>query len=112
MWDFRVNATGQLRLQVNGGGINSGTKVNTGQWVHVAVVLPSGGDNADDLQLYVNGVRETGATITVRAISTVADADLRIGDNNAGGRFTGLIDDVRVYDRGLSAEEIALLANP
>ena len=35
------------------------TVVNTGQWVHVAAVLPEGGNNADDVLLYVNGVLET-----------------------------------------------------
>ncbi len=35
---------------------------------------------------------------------------MRIGADETGKYFTGLIDDVRVYDRALTAEEIAELA--
>jgi formylglycine-generating enzyme required for sulfatase activity len=112
MWDMRVNGLGQLRVQLGGGGAATGaTLVNTGQWVHVATVLPEGGSSAAEVQLYVNGVRET-AVITAGVINTVNKTPMRIGTNEMGQYFTGLIDDVRVYDRALTAEEIAALANP
>lgn len=111
LWDMRVGSLGQLRLLVGGGPVvDSVTVVNTGQWVHVAAVLPEGGNNADDVLLYVNGVLETGSTAAAGAMNTKALAAMRIGANENGNYFTGLIDDVRVYDRGLTADEIAELA--
>jgi hypothetical protein len=107
-WEMRINSQGQLRVQAaGGGGVNSVTKVNTGQWVHVAAVLPEGGNNADDVLLYVNGVLETGGVVSAGAINTVVKGPLRIGTDDMAHYFTGLIDDVRVYDRALTAEEIA-----
>ena len=50
--------------------------------------------------------------VGLHPINTVLGANFRIGADNSGGRFTGLIDDVRVYDRALSAEEVEALANP
>ena len=108
---MRVNAAGQLRIQsVGGGGANGVSAVNTGQWVHVAAVLPEGGDNIDDVQLYVNGVLETGGALAAGPINTKALVSMRIGTDEAGKYFMGLIDDVRIYDRALTAEEIAAIA--
>ena len=109
MWEMRLNSNGQLRAQMNGCGINGVSAVNTGQWVHVAAVLPEGASLAADVQLYVNGVREAG-TVTAGTINTKAGAAMRIGANETGQYFTGLIDDVRVYDRALTAEEIQTIA--
>ncbi len=85
--------------------MDSATAVNTGQWVHVAAVLPEGGNNTDKVLLYINGVKET-VTVTAGALNTGSVAAMRIGTNEGGNYFTGLIDDVRVYDRALTAEEI------
>jgi hypothetical protein len=72
LWDLRVSSLGMLRLNVNGGSIYGTTPVNTGQWIHVAVVLPEGSDSVDQIALYVNGVRETGVTIQPGIINTSA----------------------------------------
>ncbi|NLH18139.1 MAG: hypothetical protein GX455_16305 [Phycisphaerae bacterium] len=108
IWEMRLNYLGQLRVQTIGGGTVGVSAVNTGQWVHVAAVLPEGGDNTEDVQLYVNGVLETGGEITSGVINTTAAATMRIGSDEASHYFTGLIDDVRIYDRALTAEEIVL----
>jgi predicted outer membrane repeat protein len=110
LWDLRVGSLGQLRLVAGSGPVVDGaTKVNTGEWVHVAAVLPEGGNSTTAVQLYVNGVRET-ETVTAGAINTKALAAFRIGTNENGNYFTGLIDDVRIFDRALTAEEIAEVA--
>ena len=106
LWEMRVNIAGQLRMNLNGCGINGVMIINTGQWVHVAAVLPEGATNAADVLLYVNGVLETGGAVTAGAINTGVSAAMRIGADEASHYFTGLIDDVRVYDRALTAEEI------
>jgi hypothetical protein len=52
-------------------------------------------------------VLETGGVVSAGAINTVVKGPLRIGTDDMAHYFTGLIDDVRVYDRALTAEEIA-----
>jgi hypothetical protein len=48
--------------------------------------------------------------VTAGTINTKALAAMRIGANEGGNYFTGLIDDVRIYDRALTAGEIAAIA--
>ena len=107
IWEMRINTLGQLRVQVNGGGTNSASAVNTGQWVHVAAVLPAGKSNTRDIQLYVNGALET-VTTTGAAINTSNLSNVRIGANDVE-HFKGLLDDVRIYNRALTASEIGLV---
>ena len=110
-WDFRVNSLGQLRLQVGGGGVASSLPVNTGQWVHVAAVLPDGRDNTEDVQLYVNGVHQPGGSLAPHGVNTATQPAVRIGSDGTGRWFLGLIDDARIYSRALSPAEVAALAN-
>ncbi len=107
MWEMRISLSGQLRTQVFGGGTNSATVVNTGQWVHVAAVLPAGKSNTQDIQLFVNGTPET-TTATPAEINTNTISTVRIGANETQ-YFKGLVDEVRIYDRALTAAEIRLL---
>jgi len=54
-------------------------------------------------------------TGTPRAMNTSSGGEFRIGYdlNNTGRTFDGMIDDVRIYDRALNADEIqALMENP
>jgi hypothetical protein len=108
IWEIRVNNVGQLRVNLGGFGISGTMQVNTGQWVHVAAVLLEGASKAADVELYINGVRDYG-TGTDGAIKTVAQSPIRIGADETGKYFTGLIDDVRIYDRALKTNEILKL---
>ncbi len=84
-------------------GNNSLLQLDT--WQHVAVTFVAG--QADGCTFYVNGV----ATDTVSSSALVADAGaFEIGHNHWDQWCLGMIDEVRVYDRALSAEEIAGLA--
>jgi hypothetical protein len=71
-------------------------------WTHIATTY----DGANQ-RFYVNGVL-VGTTPGSGAIN-VANGAIRIGGNNSstGEFFQGLIDEVRVYNRALSASEIA-----
>ena len=83
------------------------TNVNDGQWHHVAGVY-----DGSRLRLYVDGDEDG----TAAASGTVwtNDADVRIGSNSHKmvRNWDGAIDDVRVYNRALSAGEIGSLADP
>lgn len=79
--------------------------VSAGSWYHVAVTETAGNAYA----LYVNGVLAGNGTMA--AIDNGNPDTLYIGRYNEGSwYFKGLIDDVRIYDRALSAEEISVLA--
>ena len=71
--------------------------VNT--WTHLAATY-----DRVTLRLYVNGVQVASrALTTVVATSTAA---LNVGANSYGEYFNGVIDEVRVYNRALTASEI------
>jgi fibronectin type 3 domain-containing protein len=76
------------------------SQVPTGVWTHLAATY-----NGSTLLLYVNGtqVASQAATSSIAANAT----PLRIGGNNIWGEyFNGLIDEVRIYNRALTATEI------
>jgi len=73
----------------------------TGIWEHYAFVASSSGNF---MKIYRNGVEaasKTGMNNFVRA-----SADGHIAGSRPGAKFIGTIDDVRIYDRALYAEEI------
>jgi hypothetical protein len=74
-----------------------------GEWGHIAFTWD---DETDVVMLYVNGeLRTTGGFAGPIGASTAA---LRIGDYGGQNRhFFGLIDDVRLYQRALTADEIS-----
>jgi hypothetical protein len=85
------------------------------EWVHVAVVYDAS-SVANDAEIYLNGVKQSSLVeITpTGSIATDAGIALRMGNwaQDTSRTFDGIIDDVRIYDRMLSAAEIADLAVP
>lgn len=112
-WAIRVNENGTLRAEVAGGYIYGTTSLLDGNWHHIAVVLvDDGSSNIDEAVLYVDGYRETeyGGVLSC-PVNTIEGASAVIGTNiTKSVFFSGLIDQVKVYDRALAADEIALLA--
>ena len=90
------------------GALVSETVITDVQWHHVGFVY-----DMDTLhrQLYVDGVLITEDTTAV--VGDPSNNGLYIGaskDLDAGTFFSGLIDDIRIYNQALTAEEIAALA--
>jgi hypothetical protein len=115
-WIVRLDATGGLRAEVNGG-YNYGAKyLADGQWHHVAVVFENDGTpDVLDTKLYVDGQPDTTAASQGTAIDTAATGTVRIGESPwHNNPFAGLIDDVRIYDKVLTQDEIqqAMRGNP
>jgi hypothetical protein len=69
-------------------------------WTHLAVTY-----DGSSMRFYTNGVLvRTTSNVTPIKAST---GNLRIGGNSVWGEFfSGLIDDVRIYNRALTATEI------
>jgi len=120
-FSFRLNTNAgngvvnALRLEVQGGYKVGQTVLNDDTWHHVAVAVPDGA-GVHDAVFYVDGVMETqasGLSGTNREIDTGSAFGLSLGTSLhsvAVYLFNGQIDDVRVYDRMLLPEEIAVQA--
>lgn len=85
---------------------------NDTAWHHV-VMTYDGSSVASGVNMYVDGVSKTRTTVDdTLSDTTLTDRPLNIGAyNNAGNRFNGPIDDVRIYNRALSAAEALNLYN-
>jgi hypothetical protein len=110
--NFRVDTV--LRVEHGGGNMRgtNGPSLLDNEWHHVAATVPQGGA-LPDTRLYVDGADVSAPASATVAYNLKANVDVAIGMGGsiATGRFfQGLIDDVRIYDRALSAEEIAGMA--
>lgn len=109
-WAVRFSASGSLRTEISGSGIEGTTVINDGTWHHIAVVLPAGGSQVQDILLYVDGNLETNTTIVPGAptapINTASFNDLRIGRAVANPFFVGQIDEVRIWNVALDETQI------
>jgi hypothetical protein len=89
------------------GPLESGAVITDGQWHHIGFVW-----DGSYRQLYVDGVLVAEDTVALTALKP-STGGMYIGvskDRAPVTFFSGLIDDVRIYDVALSAEEIAALA--
>ena len=79
-------------------------------WHHVAGIFDRSGST---MELFVDGVFKSSSTITSAGSgSAVAYKGLHIGAYNSGNMMlTGTLDDVRIYNRALSATEVQMLYN-
>ncbi len=100
---------GRLGIRPNGGYYYMNDPIHDDQWHHVAAVIKEAElpNLHDDAVLYKDGViaeiHDIGL-LDLWPIDTGSDLDVRIGEE-----FKGLIDDVRIYDRVLSDEEVMAL---
>lgn len=100
-----------IRFEVNSGYVVGSTDVLDDAWHHVAVTWEDDGTpNVLDANLYVDGVLEAQSASLSAAMNTVSGSDVKIGRDDVGKFFDGIIDDVRIYDRALSAAEISGLS--
>ncbi|MCP4453530.1 MAG: hypothetical protein GY809_18880 [Planctomycetes bacterium] len=98
----------KMGIQSEGGDqqIESSDNLQTTEWQHVAMTWEDGGE----IRFYVNGVEDevsgrntpnnTGATSEITALI------IGKGGKDASSGWNGLIDEVRIFDTALNAEEI------
>jgi len=105
-WLVRLDETGVLRVEV-GSGHTLGTTVLTDDvWHHVAVVSDSSA--TDRISLYVDGrIEALGEGGVSQTINTLGVSTVKLGVHTDTNRyFMGLMDEVRLYNRPLSAQEV------
>jgi hypothetical protein len=109
-WRMRVNGDpGVLRIEVNGGYHYGVTPITDGLWHHVAVTFEDDGTpDVVDTLLYVDGQRDVTDVSQSTDINT-GSGPVRIGESPWHNEpFLDVIDDARIYDKVLTAEEIQL----
>jgi hypothetical protein len=79
------------------------TALTTGAWSHVAVTFDSA-----TVRLYVNGVA-VGTPWATAVLPAIGTELLQLANSNQGEWFQGTLDEVRVYSRALSPEEVTML---
>jgi hypothetical protein len=82
--------------------------ITDGEWHHIGFVW-----DGSYRSLYVDGIEAARDTAAQNPLQS-ATSGLRIGAGNyleAGNFFSGLIDDVRIYNEALTADEIETLAH-
>jgi len=105
MWIYQF-IRGRIGLTPSGGYYYINDQVHDDKWHHVAVVLLEAElpNLHDDVRLYKDGelaeIHDIGL-LDLWPVNTGKDIDVRIGR-----RFNGLLDDVRIYDRALSDDEV------
>jgi hypothetical protein len=103
MWYLEINATnGYLLFGRKGSYIGVMGAMPAGEWKHVAVTF----DKITE-RLYVDGEERTNGSFT---LGPKEDATITIGADNLGGGngFNGAIDEVRLYNKALTQDEIRL----
>jgi type II secretory pathway pseudopilin PulG len=98
-------ADGQATLYLDDGdsnGFRGDTVLNTGQWYHVA-----GTWDGAQVRIYLNGILDNDPPDSYSWTLNTDTRDLYIGGRSGGtDLLDGTLDDVRIYDRALTAEEI------
>ncbi|MBT4114532.1 hypothetical protein HOE41_02825, partial [Candidatus Woesearchaeota archaeon] len=108
--EYLIYDQSSLRLYVHDSNWNSGVSINNNAWRHV--VFTWDGSNGT-VKLFVDGVFQnsgtvnTGAlTIPVNGLWLGAEQDSVGGGFQASQELVGFLDEVRIYNRSLSADQI------
>jgi hypothetical protein len=92
--------------------LEGSTSIPLGTWIHVATTYDVG---EGTVRLYFNGIEDASLMVGPGRLIDSSLTDLLIGAVFTGGgileNFAGLIDEVAIYNRALSAEEIAAIFN-
>ena len=100
---------GRPGVTPNGGYLYINPEVHDGEWHHIAAVVHEAElpNLHDDVKLYKDGtlaeIHDIGL-LDLWPVDTGNELDVRIGR-----RFRGIVDDVRIYDRALSEDEVRAL---
>ncbi|MBN1846627.1 MAG: lamin tail domain-containing protein [Sedimentisphaerales bacterium] len=121
-WLLLIDAgveTGLLKLGVWGGFVIGSTPIADNRWHHVAAVFYGIQDgrtgNVSEAELYVNGQKEVISQQASLPVQTTTNENVLLGvyrdqDGIMRSFFDGRLDDIRIYNRPLSGQEIQVLA--
>ncbi|MHC4568623.1 MAG: LamG domain-containing protein, partial [Planctomycetota bacterium] len=108
---FRIDG-GTLRTEHGNGNLRGNTPVSDGRWHHVALVVNEGAALwTPQTLLYLYGVADSTFSGSDSTYNLTEGEDVSIGRRATSDDrfFPGSIDDIRIYDKALTAEEIQQL---
>ncbi|QTD37353.1 hypothetical protein JL193_14815 [Polaribacter batillariae] len=102
---FRMTPA-SIRMEWAGGGISGATKINDDKWHHVAYTF-----DGSTVTLYVDG-KVDGVNSNASKINTgvAGKTAVEVGSQLGANFYSGLMDDVRIYNKALTIDEIKDLA--
>ena len=118
-WGSTAGGTTRLEFRINGdrlrcessGNVQGDTSLPDNEWIHVAVTAKEGAIISEpDVTLYLNGqVDNRISTGGTAPLEMAPGYDVTIARRHTSGRWLiALIDEIRLYDKELTAEEIAV----
>ena len=102
---FKLQNTGVIRFEWQGGGQNGATIVNDDNWHHVAYTY-----DGSTVKIYVDGVEDAAISGVTLNTGSAGETDVEIGSQLGSSIYQGLMDDVRIYESALSSEAVAALS--
>jgi hypothetical protein len=104
-WQLAIeNGYVALALDGNdGSNVHGSTLLQTGKWYHVV-----GTWDGANIRIYVNGVLDNAFTSRAGPIGTDT-RPVYLGGRSGAGQFDGVLDDVRLFNHELDADEISAL---
>jgi len=111
LYIHQTNADTKIAIVDGNGTLTSNTSLGLNQWKHVAIVTS---DTDPKRTIYINGTADATSTTGIQSKTNTSYITLGgafDGGNLIGGDryWRGLLDDVRIYNRALSAEEVKRL---
>ncbi len=107
-----LNGKNTLYLDLLGKSFATATPIGANEWNHLVLVF-DGTLASDNVKFYLNGNPDKFATITgVTKLARNASSNFFVGAHDSADTtsFNGIVDEVRVYNRALSGDEIRDLA--
>jgi len=114
---LQVSTTGKISISYGDGGTpgpesrrtkDGATTLSANTWYNVTVVI----NGPTDINIYLNGVDDGGTYSGTGDALTYSTGEMFIGQASASNSvFDGSIDEVRMYNRALSADEVTRLYN-
>ncbi|MGE4286985.1 MAG: LamG domain-containing protein [Phycisphaerae bacterium] len=113
-WALNASLEGKLMLSIGGGSANDvyGTAmIADGNWHHIVVAVAEDDNTTTaDVKMYVDGVLDEISKSSDAPINTASSYDVTIGSPvGMNGWYPITLDDVKIYNRAISAEEVAEL---
>lgn len=96
---------GKLRMIAHGGAASSSVSISTGVFSHVAGVY-----DGSIIKVYVNGVLEGSSNFIGNTLGNAHPLRIGVDSTESANFFSGLIDDVHIYNHALSSTEIQNMA--
>ncbi|HLE48844.1 MAG TPA: DUF2341 domain-containing protein [Patescibacteria group bacterium] len=109
-WTIYISSSGGSLSYSKGGGstITANNAVPSGLWKHVVITNDNG-----NAKIFINGIEKANGSVPIDNASTNLFIGSRHGNTGTGtlNHFPGQIDDVRIYNYALTAEQVKNVYN-